>query len=45
MLIDVFGIVRFDMDNIYDIAMKKIIGNKIGLADIMICWFGVIATK
>lgn len=45
-LIDLSIVVKFDiaMDE-YIIDDKKIVVNKTGFVDIMICWFGVIATK
>jgi hypothetical protein len=44
-LIDLFGEVKFDTEDKYVIDIRKIIINSIGFADIIICWFGVIATK
>ena len=35
--IDLLGIERFGIDIMYVIDRRKIIGNRIGLADIMIC--------
>lgn len=43
--IDLLCIVKFGIDIMYVIDRIKIIGNRIGLTDIMICWFGVMATK
>lgn len=44
-LIDLFGEVKFGMEDRYVTDTRKIIINNIGFADIIICWFGVIATK
>lgn len=44
-LIDLLGEVKFDIDDKYVIDTKKTIINSMGFADIIICWFGVIATK
>lgn len=45
MLIDLLGEVKFGMNDKNVIDTRKIAINSIGFADIMICWFGVIATK
>lgn len=45
-MIDLSIVVKFDIPiDEYTIDDKKIVVSKIGFAAIMICWFGVIATK